>query len=173
MISENRNLYLVGFSGTGKTTVGKLVAADLGRPFVDMDETIAERLTLTIPSIFARFGEARFRDEETLLTQELCERRGIVVATGGGVLLNRRNAERLRASGLLVALRATPETIDKRLAAVEPRPLLDADDKLARIRELKAQRKLLYDSIGIQIRTDDLTPRQVADRVLAVVKATD
>ena len=170
-LTPDQNLILVGFAGTGKTTVGRLVAARLGREFVDMDELIASRLDLSIPGIFARFGEARFRDEERLAVRDLSRRHGLVVAAGGGAILDRKNLERLAASGVMVALRASPEVIHKRLQAVEPRPLLDGPDPLARIRELKAARKHIYDAVPLQLATDDLSPAEVADRVLVLVNA--
>jgi shikimate kinase len=166
MITPEDNIILTGFSGIGKTTVGRLLAARLRRRFVDMDEEIARRLELTIPGVFARFGEGRFRDEERLLVQELVPQRGLVIAAGGGTIVDKRNLELLASSGAVIALRARPETIARRLAGIEPRPLLEGPDPLARIRELKAARKHVYDAVPLQIKTDDLLPAEVVDRIL-------
>jgi shikimate kinase len=166
MTTPDDNIVLVGFAGTGKTVTGRLLAGRLRRRFVDMDETIARRLELSLPGIFARFGEARFRDEEKLLVRELAQARGLVIAAGGGAIVDADNFRRLAASGVMVALRARPETIAARLAAEEPRPLLEGKDPLARIRELKAARKQVYDAVPIQIWTDGLLPAEVADRIV-------
>lgn len=170
MITPEDNIVLVGFSGTGKTTVGRLLAARLRRRFVDMDEEIARRLELTIPGVFARFGEGRFRDEERLLARELAAERGLVVAAGGGTILDKKNYDLFAASGAVVALRARPETIAHRLAGLETRPLLEGPDPLARIRELKAARQRVYDSVPLQIQTDDLLPAEVVDHILEIAQ---
>jgi shikimate kinase len=172
MITPEQNIILVGFSGTGKTVVGRLVAARLRRRFVDMDDTIAERLGESLPGIFARYGEARYRDEERLLAAEISKSRGLVVAAGGGTILDEKNYRVLAASGVVVALRAAPETIQKRLAGEEPRPLLEAADPLARIRELKAARRHAYDKVPFQIWTDELSPAEVADGIIDAVGVT-
>lgn len=168
-LTPDDNLVLVGFSGVGKTVVGRILAGRLGREFVDTDALVAERLSLTIPGIFARFGEARFRDEERMVVVEVSRRRGLVVATGAGALMDKRNRADLSKSGVLVALRGSPEVIAARLKGTESRPLLEGEDLLTRIRELKAERKHVYDAVPIQINTDGLTPAEVADRVLEEV----
>ena len=172
MITPEQNIILAGFSGTGKTVVGKLLAGRLRRRFVDMDETIAERLGESLPGIFARYGEARYRDEERLLAAEIAEAKGLVVAAGGGAILDDRNYRLLEGSGVIVALRAAPETIQKRLEGEEPRPLLEAADPLARIRELKAARRHAYDRAPYQLRTDDLLPAEAVDRIIELIGVT-
>lgn len=172
MITPEQNIILVGFSGTGKTVVGKLLAGRLRRRFLDMDDTIVERLGASLPGIFARYGEARYRDEERLLVAEIAKAKGLVVAAGGGAILDERNYELLAATGVIIALRASPETIQKRLAREEPRPLLQAPDPLARIRELKAARRRAYDRVPCQVATDDLLPAEVADRIIELIGVT-
>jgi shikimate kinase len=169
MISPEDNIILVGFSGTGKTVVGGLLAGRLRRRFVDMDRVITERLGATLPGIFARYGEGRYRDEERILTEELAGRKGLVIAAGGGTIIDDKNRVLLAESGVMVALRARPETIAERLAGEDPRPLLKADDPLERIRELKAGRKRVYDDVPIQIITDDLLPAEIADKIIEVI----
>ena len=172
MITPEQNIVLVGFSGTGKTVAGKLLAGRLRRRFVDMDETIAERLGESLPGIFARYGEARYRDEERFLVAEIAEAKGLVVAAGGGAVLDDRNYQLLEESGVIVALRAAPETIQKRLEGEEPRPLLEASDPLARIRELKAARRHAYDRALYQLQTDELLPAEVADEIVELIGVT-
>jgi shikimate kinase len=172
MITPEDNIYLVGFSGVGKTVVGKLLAGRLRRRFVDMDAVIAERLGESIPGIFARYGEGRYRDEENLLVNELASERGLVVAAGGGAILDEKNYRRFEESGAVVALRASPEIIRKRLEGEEPRALLQSADPLARIRELKAERRAVYDKVPLQIRTEELMPAEIVDRVIELVGVT-
>jgi shikimate kinase len=169
MISPEDNIVLVGFSGTGKTVVGGLLAGRLRRRFVDMDRVITERMGATLPGIFARFGERRYRDEERILSEELAARKGLVIAAGGGTIIDDKNRRLLAESGVMVALRARPETIAERLTGEETRPLLKADDPLERIRELKAARKHVYDDVPIQIVTDDLLPAEIVDRIIDAI----
>jgi len=172
MITPEHNIILVGFSGTGKTVVGKLLAGRLRRRFFDMDEAIAERLGASLPGIFARYGEGRYRDEERIVVAEVAKAKGLVVAAGGGAILDERNYELLEESGVIVALRAAPETIQKRLEGEETRPLLEAPDPLTRIRELKAVRRHAYDRAPYQVQTDDFLPAEVADRVIELIGVT-
>lgn len=172
MITPEQNIILVGFSGTGKTAVGKLLAGRLRRGFLDMDDTIAERLGESLPGIFARYGEGRYRDEERLLVAEIAKAKGLVVAAGGGAILDDRNYELLSNSGVIIALRASPETIQKRLEGEAPRPLLQAPDPLARIRELKAARRHAYDRAPYQVQTDDMLPAEVADEIVELIGVT-
>ncbi|NIT35468.1 MAG: shikimate kinase [candidate division Zixibacteria bacterium] len=169
MITPEDNIVLVGFSGTGKTVVGRLLAARLKRRFVDMDTAIAGRLGESIPGIFARYGEPRYRDEERLLVGDLVSQKGLVIAAGGGTILDDRNYRLLADSGVVVALRARPETIQKRLEREEERALLQSADPLARIRELKAARRHVYDKVPFQVQTDELSPAQVVDKIIAAV----
>lgn len=169
MITPEDNIVLVGFSGTGKTVVGRLLAARLKCRFVDMDTAIADRLGESIPGIFARYGEARYRDEERLLVGELVSQKDLVIAAGGGTILDDRNYRFLAESGVVVALRARPETIQKRLEGEEMRALLQGAGPLARIRELKAARRHVYDKVPFQVQTDELSPAQVVDKIIAVV----
>ncbi len=172
MITPEDNIYLVGFSGTGKTAVGKLLAGRLGRRFVDMDAVIVERLGESIPGIFARYGEGRYRDEENLLVAELTSQQGLVVATGGGAILDDKNYRLFEESGVVVALRANPETIQKRLEGEEPRALLQSADPLVLIMELKEERRAVHDKVPFQIKTDELMPAEVVDRIIKMVGVT-
>ena len=107
----DENIILTGFMGTGKTTVGRLLAARLGRAFVDTDEVIVGRAGKPIADIFHDEGEARFREMEAAVTKELAGRRGLVVASGGRLLLDPDNAATLGATGPIFCLTAAPGTI--------------------------------------------------------------
>lgn len=171
-MTDARNIVLVGFMGTGKTSTGRAVAARLGRAFIDMDAEIERRQGCTIPELFARAGETHFRTLERALVRELAARRELVVAPGGGIVLNPDNLRDFAEGGLVVCLRASPEMILARVGGDANRPLLQVEDKLGRIRELLARRQPLYDAIPHQLETDGLTPEQVAEDVLALFAST-
>lgn len=165
-----RNLVLAGFMATGKTSVGRAVALRLGRPFVDMDEEIEARTGKTISRIFAEDGEAAFRTLETALCRELSARQGVVVATGGGALVDPANRACFAASSTLVCLQASIEALSSRVRGGEDRPLLSAGDAGADIARLLAARRAAYASVPWQI---DTTARALEDIVDAVVALAD
>ncbi len=167
----SENLILTGFMGTGKSAVGREVARRLGREFVDMDALIEERAGRPISRIFAQEGEAAFRRMESALCRELAARSGLVIATGGGALLDEANRQIMAASGPVICLQAAPDEILRRLASAADRPLLDVPDRRARIAELLAARADAYARIPLQLDTTGLTVAQVADRVLALAAA--
>lgn len=165
----DKNIVLVGFMGTGKSAVGHILAHKLNREFVDMDIVIEERAGKPISAIFADDGEPAFRAQERALVQELSARTGQIIATGGGVVLNPDNVTDFSRTGVVVCLRAQPETILDRVAHDSHRPLLESDpDKAAAIRELLAHRKPLYEAIPLHVDTDHRTAREVAEEVLAL-----
>ena len=162
------NIVLTGFMGTGKTSVGRLVAERLGWPFVDLDERIAARAGKPIPQIFAEDGELAFRDMEAEACRELSEGAGLVVATGGGAVLRPENRTALVSGGTVICLEAAPEILGMRLKHAADRPMLAGADRTERIAELLAQREAAYSSLPHHIDTTDLSIGQVADRVLAI-----
>ncbi|MFP4248131.1 MAG: 3-dehydroquinate synthase [Armatimonadota bacterium] len=165
-----QSVAISGFMGTGKTTVGRVVADRLGLEFVDTDELIEERADQTIPAIFEEHGEAHFRDLETEALQEALSRQGLVVSTGGGMLLREENVRALRDAGPVVCLTASPETILARIEAEGQRPLLEVEEPAERIRELLAERAGCYAQADFMIATDGVSPEAVADRVVAVLR---
>lgn len=166
LLTQDKNIVITGFMGTGKTEVGQEVARRLGRRFIDMDELIAERLGMTIAEAFATQGEASFREQERSLCQELAPMTKTVIATGGGTLIPTENRQALARNGLLFCLTCEPEEILRRLERVEGRPLLDVADKRQRIKELLAERSLTYAQIPCQIDTTSLTVEETAGRVI-------
>lgn len=170
MPEDHPNIVLTGFMGTGKSTVGRLLAERLGWPFVDTDALIEDRHG-TIPAIFAEHGEARFRAIEREVAAELAGRRSTVVATGGRLLLDPVNEAALGATGVIVCLAATADELIARLRGeVQLRPLLQGGDPAQRIRELLAERAGGYGRFP-QVATDDRAPDEVADAVLRLVEA--
>jgi len=162
------NLVLTGFMGTGKSVVGRRVAALLNRPFVDMDLEIERRAGRSIREIFAQDGEAAFRRMEAALCRELARQRGLVIATGGGALTFDGNRRALGETGLLICLTATVDEILRRLDSAHDRPLLAAPDRRSRIEALLERRAAAYAAIPHQIDTTGLTPEEVAARVIAL-----
>jgi len=134
--------------------------------FLDMDDVIVERAGKSIPRIFAEDGEPHFRETERALVRELAARDGLVIGTGGGIVLNPDNIPDFSGSGLVVCLSATPETILERVADDTNRPLLEGDDKMARITGILEARRDLYAAIENQVDTTGLTVDEVVARIL-------
>lgn len=164
-----RNIVLIGFMGTGKTAVGKLVAARLGCPFIDTDALVAARAGRPISTIFAEDGEAAFRRFEAAVVSEAAARTGSVIATGGGVALSRENMERLRESGVIVALHADPRAILARVGGGGGRPLL-GDEPEDNVRRLLQERAPFYGAAEVVVETSALTVEAVAERVIAFAR---
>ncbi|PKO42374.1 MAG: shikimate kinase [Betaproteobacteria bacterium HGW-Betaproteobacteria-4] len=139
-----RNIYLVGLMGAGKTTVGRQLAKRLARPFFDSDHEIVERTGVPIPTIFEIEGEEGFRRREVQTIHELTESAGIVMATGGGVVLNPENRQRLHDTGWVVYLNVPPALLFERTRHDRNRPLLHVADPLVKLEELHALRDPLY-----------------------------
>jgi shikimate kinase len=142
------NIFLVGMMGAGKTTVGKLLAQHSGKIFVDSDEEIQQRTGVTISHIFDIEGEAGFRQREANVIQELVKLDNIVLATGGGVVLNEQNRDALRCNGIVVYLKSTAHDLWQRTRHDRNRPLLQAADPRAKLKELHEQRDPLYTQVA-------------------------
>jgi shikimate kinase len=168
MAAPDTNLYLVGFMGTGKSTIGRAVAQRLGFGFLDSDHVIEEREGRPIPEIFASQGEAAFRALERAFVEGGHPDRGTVVACGGGLVIQPGMLELLRARGVLICLHASLETILRRTQGNRNRPLLNVDNPADRIAQLFAQREPVYRRVGTTILTDG---RPMADIAGHVVRA--
>jgi shikimate kinase len=138
------NLYLVGLMGSGKTTVGRQLAKRLERPFIDTDHEIETRTGVSIPIIFEIEGEVGFRRRETQMVEELTQQQGIVMATGGGAILNAENRKLLHQSGWTAYLNAQPALLWERTRHDRNRPLLQVEKPLERLEHLYAERDPLY-----------------------------
>ncbi|MCS7202943.1 MAG: shikimate kinase [Thermodesulfovibrio sp.] len=165
-MGKDKNIVLVGFMGTGKTTVGKVVAKKIGYDFVDVDEVIEKLTGMTIPDIFAQFGEARFRDIETEVIKLITKKTKQVIATGGGAVLREENIQALRRNGIIFCLEASEEIIFERVKNSNYRPLLKVEKPIERIRELLSQRKPRYSLSDFIINTDKLTVEEVAEKII-------
>jgi shikimate kinase len=160
------NLALVGFMGTGKSSVGRLAAEQLRFAFIDTDELIENEVGKSIPEIFAQLGEAAFRKYERDVVHALSARRDTVIATGGGLVADPSNLASLKAHALVVCLWASPETIWERVRAQTHRPLLQSPDPPGRIRELLEQRAPAYRQADVLVHTGFRSAKEAAQQVL-------
>jgi shikimate kinase len=160
------NLALVGFMGTGKSSVGRLVADQLRFTFLDTDEVIVARAGKSIRDIFAQDGEDAFRALERRVTGELNARTKTVIATGGGLVANEENLASLKTHALVVCLWATPEKIWERVRYQNHRPLLNEPDPLAKIRELLLDRQPYYRQADVLLNTATRSLNEVAHQVI-------
>jgi len=159
------NVALIGFMGAGKTSVGRLVAENLGFEFLDTDELIQSRIGRTIADIFAKEGEPAFRALEKQVVQELSTRDRTVISTGGGLPTNAGNLTALKSFALVVCLWASPEKIWERVRNQSHRPLLHDTDPQKKIRELLAAREPFYKQADVLINTDLRSVREAAQQI--------
>lgn len=167
-----RNLVLIGFSFTGKSTVARLLARRLRWRLVDTDRIIRERTGRTPQEIFATQGEAAFREIERQIVQEVCRGQRQVIATGGGAPIDPAGRSAIFDGNVVVLLDASPEVIFDRLtrsASGEHRPMLDSADPLGRIRSLKQQRDPIYRQAHLVVETERLAPSESADLIFRLV----
>lgn len=161
------NVFLIGPMGSGKTTVGRHLAKTLRLEFVDSDHAIEERTGADIPWIFDIEGEEGFRRRERAVIDELTRRRGIVLATGGGAVIDPLNRADLAARGVVVFLRASVDKILNRTAKSQNRPLLRTEDPRARVEQLLAARDPLYHEIAdIIVDTDKRGVKSTVNQIL-------
>ncbi|MBC7369582.1 MAG: shikimate kinase [Undibacterium sp.] len=168
MKAEDVNLYLVGFMGTGKSTVGRAVAQRVGFACIDSDHEIERRKGKEIPAIFAELGEPAFRGMEREFIEGGHSTTRTVVACGGGLVVQPGMLARLKAHGVVVCLHASVETILARTSRQKNRPLLNVEDPEARIRKLFAEREPIYRSSGSVILTDGRPMNDIIAHVLRV-----
>tara|TARA_R100000027_G_scaffold47114_1_gene35910 strand:- start:4381 stop:4947 length:567 start_codon:yes stop_codon:yes gene_type:complete len=164
------NLYLTGFMGTGKSSIGRELARTLNYKFIDSDRWIERDVGMKIPKIFEEHGESWFRDCERRFIEEGHPNEGCVVALGGGLVVPDGMIERVEQRGILVALFASPETVLSRTSRSKNRPLLQVENPAERIRELMAQRDPIYRRVGLAVSTDGRSFADVRDAVLRIYR---
>lgn len=166
------HIALIGMMGSGKTSIGRLVAKYLDWPFLDADSVLVEQVGCSISDMFSDRGEQWFRDTESEVLAELAGAPvHSVLSVGGGAVLRQSNRDVLRRSALVIWLRATPETLIQRIGSQPGRPLL-AEDPEGRIRRLSEERTAIYnDGAHEVIDVDDLRMHQVAELIVAVYEA--
>lgn len=165
-----KNLVLIGFMGTGKSSVGKVLGRKLSRPVIDVDQMIEAAEKRKIESIFETEGEQGFRRIEKKAVAEAAAMDGVIITTGGGAVLDPDNMKALRTNGWILSLTATPETIYRRVKDSKHRPLLRHEDVLGEITRLLETRKSLYDDADYRFETDGRNPSQVARMILDTLK---
>ncbi len=156
--------------GTGKSTIGKRVAARLRRKFFDTDVLIEQEARTSIASIFAKKGEAYFRALEHDMIVRICQEKAVVIATGGGAMVSDENAACVKASGTVICLTATPEVILARVQGNTDRPLLHGNDPLGKIRSLLAARAEAYAKADLTIDTTTLDLERVVETVITAIQ---
>ena len=169
---QKRNIYLVGPMGAGKSTIGRVLAAELHLGFRDSDKVIEDRTGADIPWIFDMEGEEGFRDRESAVLQELSQGQDLVIATGGGIILRSENREMMRSSGYVCYLTASIEQLVERTARDKKRPLLQVENPRQKIIDLVSLRDPLYiESADFVVNTDRRSPKVVAQEISTLIKS--
>jgi shikimate kinase len=170
-VDADAPIFLVGFMASGKTTVGKLVAARLGWQFDDLDDLVTRAAGQAVADIFAAEGEAGFRRRESDALREAAGRRRVVIATGGGAACREDNLAAMLVAGHVVTLAVSAEEAIRRAGASSGRPLLDGQaDPIGAARVLLGTRRGFYERAHIRIDTDGRTPADIADAVLRGIR---
>jgi len=166
------NVALIGFMGAGKTVVGEALAKKLNKKFVELDSLIERKAGKSIPEIFQQDGEIAFRELEIEITKEISKGKNLIIACGGGIVLNKINIDRLRNESIIVYLTASPRIILKRIVNDgEERPLLKTSDKALEIQELLRFRKPFYErAADIKINTSKLDIDSVVEQIISKLK---
>ena len=161
-------IVLVGFMGSGKSTVGKLLSERLSLPFLDLDEEIVKKTGMTIPTIFSKFGEDTFRELERETLLELLSAKECIISTGGGAPAYKDNMDKINKNAVSVYLEADFETLWDRISDDSNRPLVSLGKET--VRELFEKRKPFYEKAKIKVRTDIYSPFETVDKILQQLK---
>lgn len=164
------NVFLIGFMGTGKSTVARYLSEKYGMKVSEMDQMLVEQEGRSIADIFETNGELYFREIETCLLKKLVEKQGQVISCGGGVVLRQENVDLMKKGGVIVLLTAEPETILERVKNSQERPLLSGNKNVAFIRELMEKRHSSYKhAADVIIDTDGKTVEDICDEIFTRV----
>jgi shikimate kinase len=167
---QKSNIYLVGPMGAGKSTIGRVLAAELHLPFRDSDRVIEERTGADIPWIFDMEGEEGFRERESAVLTELANDQLAVIATGGGIILRAQNRQLMQASGFVCYLTASIEQLVERTSRDKRRPLLQVENPRQKMIELLALREPLYrEAADFIVNTDRRSPKSVAQEISSLI----
>jgi shikimate kinase len=170
----NYNIFLIGFMGSGKSTIAAALRERLGRECIEMDALIVEKQGMPITDIFAEFGENYFRDLESSTLIELQKRQRTIVSCGGGVVMREENADHMKKNGRVVLLTAEPETIYERVKSSKERPILNNHMNVEYINSLMEKRQARYEAAAdITIATDQKTTDQICDEIILRLTALD
>ena len=173
-MKKDKNIYLIGLMGAGKTTIGRQLAKALAVPFYDSDKAIEESTGVDIPTIFEFEGEEGFRDREQKMIQKLTQLEGVVLATGGGAILREENRKLLKENGYIVFLQCSVDRILERTRRDTQRPLLKTTNPRESLQKLFEQRQALYISCAdFKIDTGILKSKTVVNRIVEEYKAAN
>ncbi|MBL8014175.1 MAG: shikimate kinase [Candidatus Omnitrophica bacterium] len=165
-----KNLVLIGFMGTGKSSIARILSRKLGVPMVSIDDLIENREGKKIAEIFKDSGESYFRSVESQVVRDVANHESAVIDCGGGVVLNPQNMLALKKSGVLIHLTCGPEEILRRIKLQPQRPLLDVADPLAKINELLQERQPYYSQADISMDTTDGALEKAAEEIIKKVR---
>jgi len=167
-MSKGGSIFLIGMMGAGKSTIGRMLAHAIGFEFIDADRELEARSGVSIPTIFEIEGEPAFRRREAALLDELSRLPGIVLATGGGAVLDAATRQRLRERGLVIYLRASADEVFRRTRRDKSRPLLQTENPRERIEQLLAEREPLYaETAHLTFQSAASNPKRLVDRLVA------
>lgn len=165
------NIFLIGFMGCGKSTVADCLLREYDMKVVEMDQELVERVGMTIPEIFSKYGEEYFRDEETKLLTECQKKSHMVVSCGGGVVLREKNVEIMKSCGIVVWLTAKPSTILERIGNDENRPLLEGNKNISAIQLMLEKRLPCYEKAAdLVVETDGRDTLDICREILKKVR---
>ena len=167
---ENKNIFLIGFMGSGKSTIARLLAKETGKELIEMDETIEAEAGCSINQIFEDHGEGYFRDLESELVARIADKGATVVSCGGGAVLRAENVETMKKNGTIVYLSATPETIYKRVRNSTHRPLLNGNMNVEYITQLMEKRLPIYEhAADVVVDVNDKEKREIVKKIIEII----
>jgi shikimate kinase len=166
---QKTNIVIIGFMGTGKSTVAKLLAQELKLPYVETDLCIEAKEQTSISDIFQTKGEAYFREVETAVIREVSQRKGVIISTGGGAVLKQENINFFKKIGTLFCLTANADEIYQRLAKDTTRPLLQTSNPREKIKDLLELRQPFYAKADHQIETTGIAPEQIVQTIKRIL----
>tara|TARA_B100000035_G_scaffold150315_1_gene128111 strand:+ start:886 stop:1398 length:513 start_codon:yes stop_codon:yes gene_type:complete len=170
-MKKNKNIYLIGFMGSGKTTLGKILSKKLDKIFFDSDQVIEEKLGVDVTMIFDYEGEAGFREREKEILKELVSKKNIVLATGGGAVISESNRNLLSENGTVIYLKSNYKDLILRMKNDKTRPLLKENNIETIIKKLCKDREPLYKSISdYEIATKNKRIPEIIDEIIRVIK---